>query len=71
MSDGGYICLDWFNERGKVVGEDSSDRGNDPIVLILPGVTGNVLSLTVYMYNHVCHSSLSCPDSSVGRAAIS
>ena len=64
MSDGGYICLDWFNESGRVVAEDSSDRGNDPIVLILPGSTGNELSLTVY------HISLSCPSSSVSRAAI-
>ena len=47
MSDGGYICLDWFNERDRVVGEDSSDRGNNPIVLILPGITGNMLSLTI------------------------
>ena len=36
MSDGGHVCLDWFNEGG-MSGSTSSD---DPIVLLLTGVTG-------------------------------
>lgn len=38
MKDGGHVCLDWFNE-GASCGEERRDNG-DPIVLILPGVTG-------------------------------
>lgn len=37
MKDGGYVCLDWFNERGNSAG----GSGSDPIILLLPGVTGN------------------------------
>ena len=37
MSDGGHVCLDWFNERG--CDEDDSS-GDGPIILILPGATG-------------------------------
>lgn len=46
MSDGGYVCLDWFNERGTseegVSTEDNNSEDN-PIVLMLPGVTGKTV----------------------------
>ena len=39
MSDGGHVCLDWFNERGSA--PECSDEGAEgPIILMLPGVTG-------------------------------
>ena len=30
LSDGGHLCLDWYNEGG----------GEQPTVLMLPGITG-------------------------------
>ena len=30
MSDGGHVCLDWYNDNGK----------GQPTVLFLPGITG-------------------------------
>lgn len=45
MRDGGHVCLDWFNERGTPPGFGA--RGSeDPIVLILPGITGTVKELS-------------------------
>ncbi len=29
-SDGGHVCLDWYNEK----------RDDQPTVLMLPGITG-------------------------------
>lgn len=50
MSDGGHICLDWFNERGTPPGFGA--RGSeDPIVLILPGITGTVNELLKLCYS--------------------
>ena len=34
MSDGGHVCLDWYNEYNPT----------QPIVIILPGLAGNVVS---------------------------
>ena len=46
MSDGGHVCLDWFNERdsgeqGVSTGDSNSE--DSPIVLMLPGVTGKTM----------------------------
>ena len=43
MSDGGHVCLDWFNERGSMEERGSAGSEDDPIVLMLPGVTGKTL----------------------------
>lgn len=46
MSDGGHVCLDWFNERGSSqqgVSTDDSSSEDSPIVLMLPGVTGKTV----------------------------
>ncbi len=37
-SDGGRVCLDWFNEK----------TDNQPTVLMLPGITGMTLSMTLH-----------------------
>ena len=41
MSDGGHVCLDWFNERGSA--PDCSSEGAEAIILMLPGTTGTTL----------------------------
>lgn len=44
MSDGGHVCLDWYNERGP----------SQPTLVVLPGLTGKgslirKLALTRYL----------------------
>lgn len=34
MSDGGHVCLDWYNER----------EADQPTVLFLPGLTGGFVN---------------------------
>ena len=46
MSDGGHVCLDWFDERGGSCEEGGGGNQGDPIVLILCGMTGQFYSYT-------------------------
>ena len=46
MSDGGHVCLDWFDESCE---EDGGGNQGGPIVLILCGMTGQFYS-SIYTF---------------------
>jgi len=39
LSDGGHICLDWYNDRETPV-ILSDEQNRQPIVVVLPGLAG-------------------------------